>query len=337
VNALVAAVAPGAAVRAEAGKIVVADRTFEGTEHRLIALVPGRAAGEHGPAHPAYLLYAGAGMPGVTEINSVPHGVNGVLVADRFGALLRGKWELSADKAPRLDLGTPVNRAGWAPGAPGEEGDAVTFSYLRKGEPGLDVQMAERQIEQACRRGVETARARLGIQSVAPPLHVHLYPDARVKREWTGRSADGHVDILSRTLHVRIADPIALEHLVAHEATHLLVDGWGPVATPCVGEGIAVWVAGGYGGKTLDDWAKAERADVPKVADLLGPQFRRFPEPVTYPLSGLLLEALVAKVRVDGVRERFLSATAATWADACSAAGTTAEEVEKAWLARMGK
>lgn len=79
--------------RMERGKLTVGEQVFEGTEYRLITLVPARAADQDGPGHPEFLLYAGTGTPGVAEINGVGNvGGDPILIADSFGRLLAGSW-----------------------------------------------------------------------------------------------------------------------------------------------------------------------------------------------------------------------------------------------------
>jgi hypothetical protein len=124
--------------------------------------------------------------------------------------------------------------------------------------------------------------------------------------------------------------PDALEGLVAHEATHVLAyDAWGPSGSSLLGEGLAVWVSGRYGGVRLDEW-KAAMVDAPRVADLLGAGFRAQPENRTYPVAGLLVEAAVATVGLAAVRDHLFAATPATWDTATLAAGTTTESLQRA-------
>ncbi len=148
----------------------------------------------------------------------------------------------------------------------------------------------------------------------------------------TGRAGDGWAVPSSRALHVLAVAPRALEALVAHEATHVLgYFAWGPVRTPLLGEGLAVWAAGGYGGVSLDDW-KRRFPTPPAVATLLGPEFLRMPEAEKYPPAGVLVETAIKLVGAAAVREQLLPANAASWDDACRAAGTTAEALEQAYL-----
>jgi hypothetical protein len=64
---------------------------------------------------------------------------------------------------------------------------------------------------------------------------------------------------------------------------------------------------------------------------LLGRDFFRLPERDSYPLAGLFLEAAIDKVGIEAVRDHLYPANAATWNDACRRAGTSAEELEKAF------
>ena len=145
--------------------------------------------------------------------------------------------------------------------------------------------------------------------------------------------------MLSHAVHVVRSDSSAnggLERALAHEGTHVLTyEAWGAAGTPLLGEGIAVWASGTYGGVPLEAWPGRLSGEMPPLADLLGAQFRRLPEPAAYPLAGLLVDVAVKKVGVAGVRDHLYGATASTWAEACRAAGTSAPELEQALRDRL--
>ena len=151
----------------------------------------------------------------------------------------------------------------------------------------------------------------------------------------TGKAGDGHVDTVSRSMHLvtpKGGDLASLESLVAHEATHVLVaERWGTPGTPLIGEGLAVWTAGAYGGRDLVECKKSIPGPLPSVAELAGPGFRALPEETAYPLSGILVDTLIKEVGLDGVRRHFLPATAGEWDATCRKAGIPSVKLEKAF------
>lgn len=172
---------------------------------------------------------------------------------------------------------------------------------------------------------------KLGIEA-PPDLDVMLHPSHTVKEKLTGFAGDGHAVPYARALHVVKFAPEpggALERLVAHEGTHLLAhEAWGPPGTPFLGEGLAVWVSGQYGGKPLASFET--KGKTPPARALLGPDFRRVPEAETYPRAGLFVDAAVREIGLPKVRDHLYGATPATWDAACEAAGTTHEKLEAA-------
>jgi hypothetical protein len=300
VHATLAALAPVLPFSLGPGRLAIGDRVFEGPGVALVAVVPARAADARGPGHPELLVFAGTGTPGVAEINSGLRGDRQVTVADAFGPLATGTW---------TSLSPPARRIEWR-GAGG-----VFFPAMLPPAAGEDA------TAEACARGVATARRKLA-QGRAPEISIYVYPDARSKQSLTGRGGDGHAVAYAHAVHVLGGvPPAALEALVAHEATHVLAAAaWGIAGSPLLGEGLAVWVAGGYAGVPLATWR--ERLGAHGVAaELLGPAFRKLPEAEAYPRGGLLVEDAVKEVGLAKVREHLYPATAATWVSACKKAG----------------
>lgn len=306
------------------GKLVLGGESFTGDGVVLMAVIPAAAA------HPDLLVYAGTGTPGIAEINSVPHGNEEILVADAFGRLVTGRWEVEGG-ALVTKLGPRSRRVPWRAverslaGTTGSK-TTVRFWFVEQ----LEKREDEDAILAASLRGMKTVVDKLGIAEPAP-LSIYVHPDRRSKKSLTGNSGDGHAMAFARALHV--IGGAGIEGLVAHEATHVLGhEAWGPAGSPLLGEGLAVWVSGRYGGRSLEQYrpeiAKTGRS---KIVELLHPKgFRSIPEAVSYPLAGLLVEALVATVGADNVREHLLGASQLTWAEACERAGTTPEALEDA-------
>lgn len=171
------------------------------------------------------------------------------------------------------------------------------------------------------------------------PLEVLVYPDRGSIRSLTGKALDGHADPISRTLHVVVYDAAEggpLESLVSHEATHVLAAArLGPAGSPLFGEGLAVWVSGEYGGKSLDQWRRELAEPIPSADELLGPRFRALPEATSYPLGGLLVEMLVKEVGREPVLRTLYGAGAFEWRQACERAGTSPQRVELALRAAL--
>jgi hypothetical protein len=302
------------------GRLRIGDRALEGDGYQLIAVVPA------GPRNPEFLLYAGTGTPGIAEINAVPHGPEPLLIIDAFGRLASGRWV-----EQELELGDWAPRIEWR----SHELARARISFPKQLEPDAD----ELEIVDAVSRGIATAIDRLG---VGGPLSVdvYVYPDLRSKQSLTGSPSDGHATPMARALHLLRFDPTpggALEQLVVHEATHLLThERWGPAGTPLLGEGVAVYIAGQYGGVALEQWAERLEA-APPITELLGPGFRSRPEAEVYPIAGLLVAAAVELVGIEQVREHLYGATAPTWADACERAGASADAIERALAHKLGQ
>lgn len=326
-NLALAALAGELPFELTAERLVLGDERFEGDGYRLITVLPAA------DRHPALLLYAGTGSAGAAEINAGLPGNMPIVVADAFGTLAVGRWE-TVDGKLRAALGPRARRIEWRvverelTGAGGDAKATVRFLFpAMVPEWGGETGMIE-----ACLRGAATTVAKLGI-AAPEPLSIYVYPDRRSVASLTGRQGDGWAVPSSRALHVLATMPQALESLVAHEATHVLgYFAWGPVRTPLLGEGLAVWAAGGYGGVSLNDW-KTRFPTPPPVATLLGPEFLRLPEAEKYPPAGILVETAMKLVGAAAVREHLLPANAATWDDACRAAGTTAEALQAAYAA----
>jgi hypothetical protein len=306
------------------GKLVLGGETFTGDEYLLMTVVPG------GSTHPDFLLYAGTGTPGIAEINGITHGSEQILIVDTFGRLVAGQWERQGG-ALVAKLGERARRVPWRTveeklsGTGGQSG-VVRFQFVEQVPKRDD----ERAIIDAGMRGFRQVVDKLRIEAPIS-FSVYVHPDRRSKKSLTGNEGDGHAMIAARALHT-IAGP-NLESHFAHEGTHLLAyAAWGATASPLLGEGLAVWVSGKYALKPIDDYraelAKGRRST---ILDLLHPKaFRSVPEQASYPLAGLLFDALVTTVGADKVREHLLGATHVTWAEACQRAGTSPEALEKA-------
>ena len=304
-----------------AGRLQIGGQTFEGDGHQLIAVVP---AGAH---HPEFLLYAGTGTPGIAEINGVRHGPESILVIDAFGRLATGAWVRTGDRV-EAKLATPARRIEWRTSERAVASVTARISFPKQLAPDAD---EAAQIE-ALTRGIASAVERLAITEPIA-IDVYVYPDRRSKQSLTGNEGDGHAVPMARALHVLRHDPApggALERLVAHEATHVLAyESWGPAGTVLLGEGLAVYVSGQYGGVTLEQWA--QRLDAaPPIAELIGPGFRTRPEAETYPIAGLLVGAAIELVGLEQVRAHLYGATAQDWAAACERAGISAEALAQA-------
>ncbi|MBI5502505.1 MAG: hypothetical protein HY907_19835 [Deltaproteobacteria bacterium] len=334
VSSVVARLAPVLPLSLGPDRLAFGEREFRGTDLRVIAVVPARASDANGPGHPEFLLYAGTGSAAVAEINGVQHGQEPILVANAFGRLQAGRWERSPAGAVAAAFPDPPSpRIAWrvverplAPAAGDATPATVRFGFPEQLAPAGD----EAEVIDAALRGLAVAVKKLGLAAPSS-LSLYVYPDRRSKLSLTGDQGDGYAVVSANVLHVLHADPSPggpLETLVVHEGTHVLAyAAWGPAGTALVGEGLAVWASGQYGGATLDQWK--QRLDAPpRLADLLGAGFRRTPEATAYPLAGLLVAAAVDTVGLDAVRTHLLPAPASTWSDACVAAGTTAEALQ---------
>lgn len=307
-------------LRVDAGRIEVGGNVYEGDEYRLIALVPAQAETDVCPGSPQFLWYAGAGTPGVTEINATPDGGFGWVVIDRFGLRDAGSWD-QVDGAWRARLDHRSLRKPWRRAEVAGDGeDRAPVANVFRLES-VARSEAEPDQDAAVTRGVAHAVRQLGMQSAAP-LDVYLYPSEAVKASIT-RAGDGHADVASRSLHALLVDPRPggpLESLVAHEAVHLLAtEAFGVPGSALWGEGLAVWASGQYGGRSLESW----RLSPPKlelgVTAFAGTAFFRHPERVTYPLAGMLVGDLVREHGLTAFLEHLYPAGPNEIDDACDA------------------
>lgn len=335
VNAKVEAIATALPFALEPGRLAVGGQTLEGEGKFLMAVVPSRGGGNGSEGWPEFLLYAGTGSPGVGEINDVQHGAEPLLLADAFGRLRTGTWTgpplaVTLGKAERrLTWRTLRNTITSAKAEPGVL--RVHFPEVVPAAPDED------EVVAAVWRGMN--RAARGVALAAKvDVDVYVHPDRKSKKSLTGKPGDGHAVVAARVLHVIAGDPAqggGFESLVAHEGTHVLTYATlGATPSPLLGEGLAVWVSGQYGGRSLAQW----RADVDLDTDpraWLDVGFRRAPEAQTYPIAGLFVGAAIETVGWDAFAEHLLPASAQTWDDALTAAGTSHDAVRTAM--RKGK
>ncbi len=321
VNAALSTLAPTLPFQLERGKLVLGGETFVGDDLLLITVVPARAADADGPGFPEMLVYAGTGDPGVAEINAVPHGQHAIVVADRFGVVTKGTWVRRAGKVV-AELEARASHVAFRATERAFHGGKLRFSSLASEPASQD----DGPYVEACVRGLDRVVDRLSLDG-APTVDVFLYPDRATKGKLTGNGGDGHAVPSSHTLHVVRFDPKkggALEGLVAHEGTHVLTTAaWGAPGSAAMGEGLAVWVSGKYGGLELEKW-KAKVTTPPRLGDLLGKGFFARKEAETYPASGLLVDRAIASVGLVKFRAHLYGATAGEWAEACAAAGDPA-------------
>jgi len=155
------------------------------------------------------------------------------------------------------------------------------------------------------------------------PLTVYVHPDVRSQLRLTGKGGEGHADVTRKEIHVLHAEPPVVEAMASHEGTHVLAHhALGPPGTTLMDEGLAVWVADAYGGRSLSAWA----LDLAQTVDrrtLVGPGFEEAPESEAYPFAGLFVRAAVRTVGLAAVREHLVPATPETWDAALAAAGTS--------------
>jgi hypothetical protein len=261
-------------------------------------------------------------------------------VADAFGALVRGRWEWTEQGwiARQTDH---VRRPEWRklPVTPVRAGGGQEFSVALTVHVPQDRKLADGYEEaavRALRAGVGRAAARIGTTGSAS-LGIYVYPDRSMKKYVTGSTADGHAAPAAGALHVVAADAAAggpLERLARHEGAHVLALGVaGMPGTPLMGEGLAVWAAGGYGGRPAEAYFH-EETSLPPPSGLLGSGFAQLPEAVSYPAAGLWVEAAIEEVGLNKMLVHLYPATAAEWKEACKAAGTSASKLERRYRER---
>jgi hypothetical protein len=317
------------------GTLTIGGETFEGDGIFLVAVVPARADAPGHPGHPEFLLYAGTGSPGVEEINALPAGNAAIFVGDAFGELATGEWKSDGTGGLVASLSPHARREKWRTveaaihPVGGAASVPVHFAFVARLEP----EKNEDALVAAGVRGLDRIVRTLEI-AAPPQVTVYVYPDRRSKQSLSGNGGDGHAVPGARALHVLAADPSeggAFERLVSHEGTHLLAtSAYGPAGSAFMAEGLAVWVAGGYGGTPLDAWRKKVSSPPPAI-EMLGGKFRQMKEEAAYPIAGLFVASAVESVGVANVRDHLLGATRPNWADACAAAKTTPEALDEAF------
>lgn len=325
-NALLRDLAAGLPFVLDATHLAIGGQDLKGDDLQLITVLPARV---EAPAHPELLLYAGTGPVGVAEINAVSHGRDAIVVADVFGPLYTGRWVRAADGTVSADLGPAARRIPWRAVTVG----TTTYRFPAQIAAAPD----EAALIDAAQRGLELAVGKLGLTSPAP-ITIYVHPDVRSKQALTGNAGDGHAIPGAHALHIVARSPVTvLTALVAHESTHLLAyEAFGAAGTALVGEGLAVWVSGQYGGGALADW-ELNLGVYPPVRELLGATFRKTSERVAYPTAGLLVRTAVELVGRDAVTGHLYGATATTWDAACKAAGTSAELLEQALARKLAR
>lgn len=325
-NAVVAALGAALPVSVTAERIEVGGEIFLGVGARVLTVVPA------GAKNPDFVLYAGTGTPGI-EVARIRHGWEPLLIGDLHGRLQSGTWVRGPDGTVTAKLASPARRVPWRIIERPVAGVTMRVAFVEQ----LAAAPDEAAVVDAVIRGVTRAATKLAV--TAPPrITVYVYPDHRSKETLTGDKGDGHAMASGAALHVVRYDPApggGFENLVAHEFTHSITGQlWGPAGTVLVGEGVAVWASGQYGGRSLADWQK-KLTSRPSIVSLLPMKaFSSKPEPETYPFGGILVAAAVDLVGLAAVRDHLYEATPGTWADACKAAGTTAEALDAAVAAR---
>lgn len=319
-NSVLAGLGACLPLQVSAGSIEIAGETYTGDEYRLIALVPALRATDDCPGSPQFMLYAGAGTPGVTEINATPDGNYGFVVADRFGVLDAGFFERDEHGAPVAKITHHALRKPW------RAKRVTTDEYpepklIAKRLQILPAAAEEGAQDLALLRGVQRARSMLKLAEAAP-IEIYVYPDAKTKASIT-RAGDGHADPASRTLHMTVFDASIdgpLERLCAHEAVHILAtDAFGSPGSPLWGEGLAVWVADQYGGRSLREWRLDPPRSDQEIRELAGAGFARTPERVSYPLAGLLVSDLIHEHGLEAFIEHIYPAGPDRLEAACAA------------------
>jgi hypothetical protein len=322
-NAALAAVAARLPFRVTGRSISIGGETFKGPGYPQIAAVP--ASGDR----PELGLYAGTVIAGIAEINAGPQPDAPIVVSDVFGPLVTGVWKRSGDDLIAV-LGDRRRRIEYRSVNRELDIGSATFLFPKM----VDERPADAEVIAAATRGLATVAKKLDLQDLM--VAIYVYPDRRSKESLTGNAGDGHAVPSSRALHIIGTPGPMLEALIAHEATHSIAYyAWGPSGTALMGEGLAVWVAGGYQGKTLSAWAK--QIDMVPISRLLSVGWREIPEAVKYPLAGLLVDVAIETVGVEKFREHLLGATWETWGKACAEAGTGAEVLETRLRERLTK
>jgi hypothetical protein len=167
-------------------------------------------------------------------------------------------------------------------------------------------------------------------------IDFYHYRNNDQKRALTGNGGNAHVEG-DHTLHT-------VWRVDRHEMVHLLMRRLGEAESPLLGEGIAVYLAGPWRERNLDDWVRdyAKEGTLPPLSSLVSNQsFRGRSDMVTYPVSGSFAGWLIETYGMERLQktyprqgnlpdeERFRTHLRRTY-------GMPLEDLESAWLASLG-
>jgi hypothetical protein len=339
-NRLLAALAPRLSLVMDVDHLEIGGERFQGEGIRLVAAVPAQEATRALPGHPPFLVYAGTGEAGIAEINAGLPRSAPIVVADRFGVLRLGDWQRNEDGTLRARMRPEsARRIGYRKVTRSLRGIAskgkaagtadVDFFFPEMLPPAAN----EEALIDAGVAGLERVVDTLHIANPVP-MSIYLYPDQRSKDQLAG-AGQGHAVPSARSLHVVSMEPGALEGLVAHEGTHVLAYyAFGPPGSALLGEGLAVWVSGRYGGATLEEW-RATLSDLPPLEPWLGPAWTEVEEKIKYPVAGLFAGWLVKKLGLPVVTRELYGATFESWPERSRAAGLDPARVNELFAGDM--
>ena len=174
----------------------------------------------------------------------------------------------------------------------------------------------------------------LGVE-IEGPIQYFKYPDNDRKGEMTGNRGNAHVEGEDEIHSIFWSD--------RHEVVHLLTKRWGG-GTALLAEGIAVYLSGGWNGRTVDEAARAlaESGRLVALADLVDTsRFRALDEEITYPESASFVKYLFVTFGLERFRELYRSVPLDPGAerfDAClrEMYGIGIDEAERAWREQAG-
>lgn len=176
----------------------------------------------------------------------------------------------------------------------------------------------------------------LRMLEVAPldhPIATYLYSTRDDKARYTGSSGNAHANAMNFEVHELYGDGV---HAVgAHEDVHVFA--WhqiGDANGALLGEGLAVWVDGGWLGQSLDEFTAAQRdaGTLPPLQELID-DFWGYDDALTYGIAGHFVGYLEGSYGIDVVKALYVAPDLAQAFE--GELGLTVAEVEAGWLASI--
>ncbi len=214
----------------------------------------------------------------------------------------------------------------WVGGLEATQGDGHVFYAVPGSYAAEDMDTLAPFQDGELARALET----LDVAPLDADIRWFLYPDNETKGEVTGSSGNGHANAWNYEVHAVYSGGV--KAIGAHEDVHVVATHRvGETDHALMGEGLAVWLDGGWWGEPLEHWVETYRGDgsLPALVDLID-DFWGTDDGITYPVAGHVVGWLHDGWGLDVVKEVYVAEDLAAALEA--ATGLTVSELEQAWL-----